>query len=67
MGSWGREDVARWWPEDWAGEAAAGGPGGPTFVWINWEEQLGSETVQLRVPAWEKKASKPLAVKICRG
>ena len=26
MGSWGREDMARWWPEDWAGEAAAAGP-----------------------------------------
>ena len=34
-------------------------------VWINQEEQLGSETEQCRVPARGNKASKPLAVKTC--
>ena len=49
MGSW--EERAR-------GKAAAGGPGGPTFMCRNREEQLGSETdPQPRAPAQGSKAS----------
>ena len=33
----------------------------------NWEEQLGTETVQPRIPVQGNKASKPLTVKICEG
>ena len=51
------------------GEAVAGKAGGPTFACRetgrnNWG---ATQTMQPRVPAWEKKASKPLIVKTCVG
>ena len=52
MGSRGGEDLGQ--ASDWrtrAGKVAAGKAGSPTYVQINWEEQLGSKidlTAQLR-------------------
>ena len=50
-------------------EEVAGGPGSTMCVWINPEEQLGSETDHTAQSSsmGEKKASKPLTVKFCGG
>ena len=59
MGSWGGEDL-------WQGICWRTGQS-HICVWINWEEQLGSEidcTTQL---LWGNKASKPLTEKSCGG
>ena len=51
------------------GRGATGWRSHICIMWINQEVQLGRarQTTQPTVSAWEKKASKPLAVKTCGG
>ena len=70
MGSRGEEDsVRRRHLEDWEGKMSMGEPGCPTSVCgrtrrNNWGVR---QITQPRVPALEKKASEPLAVKASEG